>query len=100
MKYLLLTLFVGAIATFQSCKTAPPPEITAVDEEGLLAADIGEGKVIYSRDCKRCHEYKKVEDFTAEQWFNILPRMIKLANLNETESRQVTAYVDWELVND
>ena len=99
MKYLLFLLF-GSILVFESCKTTPPPEVTSVDEEGLLAADIGEGKVIYARDCKRCHEHKKVEDFTAEQWYNILPRMIKQANLNETESRQVTAYVDWELVND
>jgi hypothetical protein len=99
MKYLFF-LLLGSILVFESCKTAPPPDITVVEENGLMSADVGEGKVIYMRDCTRCHEQMKVEAFTAEQWFTILPRMIKQANLNETESRQVTAYVDWELVND
>lgn len=76
-----------------------PPEITAIDENGLLSADIGEGKVVYMRDCTRCHELMTVEAFTVEQWANILPRMIRQAQLGETESRQVTAYVDWELAN-
>lgn len=71
-----------------------------MEENGLMSADIGEGKVIYMRDCTRCHEQKKVEAFTTDQWSNILPRMIKQAKLGETESRQVTAYVEWELVND
>lgn len=91
---------MGSIFIVESCKTAPPPEVTVVEETSLQSADIGEGKVIYARDCKRCHEHKKVEDFTAEQWATILPRMIQKAKLGETEARQVTAYVDWELVND
>lgn len=103
MKYLFIVLVASSIFAVASCKTTPPAEITettTVEETGMIKADIGEGKVVFMRDCTRCHDQKKVEDYTADQWSTILPRMIKKAQLDETQSRQVTAYVDWELVND
>jgi cytochrome c2 len=81
----------------QSCRNTS--EITT-DENGLAKTDIGEGKVVFMRDCTRCHGEKKVENFTSAQWSNILPRMIIQAELNDDESRQVKAYVEWELDND
>jgi mono/diheme cytochrome c family protein len=63
-------------------------------------ADIGEGKVIFLRDCGKCHYGKNIESYTKEQWANILPRMTKKAELDETETRQITAYIAWELEND
>lgn len=86
------------IVGIQSCRNTP--EVAPISESDMIKADIGEGKVIYIRDCTRCHEEKKVEDFTSAQWKNILPRMIIQAQLNDTEKRQVTAYVEWELEND
>lgn len=98
MKFLLQLLVTTLIVVAsQSCKNTA--EI-APDENGMIKADIGEGKVIFMRDCTRCHELKEVESFTTTQWSNILPRMIIQAQLNDTESRQVTAYVEWELEND
>ncbi|MFK7783717.1 MAG: hypothetical protein AB8B56_01305 [Crocinitomicaceae bacterium] len=93
-----LFVFAALIVGAQSCRTTS--EVTQVDETDMIKADIGEGKVIYMRDCTRCHEQKKVEDFTPAQWKNILPRMVIQAQLNDTESRQVRAYVDWELENE
>lgn len=84
------------VMTFQACKNSSR---VGFKKDGLLKADVGEGKVIFMRDCTRCHEEKKIENFTSEQWSISLPRMIILANLNETQSRQVTTYVDWELKN-
>lgn len=69
-------------------------------EPAMPTADIGEGKVVYLKSCTGCHGKKKVEDFTRKQWDNILPRMVKNAELNDDEVRQVTAYVHWELEND
>ena len=98
MKYLLSLLTIAAVAlAVQSCRSTS--EVVA-DENGMIKADVGEGKVIYMRDCTRCHEQKKVESFTAQQWENILPRMIVQAQLNDTESRQVKAYIEWEIEND
>ena len=98
MRFLVLfSIFAAGVVTMYSCKTTPP---VITDENGMIKADVGEGKVVYMRDCTRCHEQKVVEDFTPTQWSNILPRMIIQAQLNEDESRQVKAYVEWELEND
>lgn len=98
MKFLLQILAVTfVILAFQSCKNTPV--ISPSDESGMMKTDIGEGKVIFIRDCTRCHKQKTVEDYTSKQWSNILPRMIIKAELNDTESRQVTAYIEWELEN-
>lgn len=99
-----LVFHIFAVATLvlasQSCRNTAEISATPTDENGMIKADVGEGKVIYMRDCTRCHEQKKVEDFTSAQWANILPRMIVQAQLNDTESRQVKAYVEWEIEND
>ncbi|MDG1330693.1 MAG: hypothetical protein P8P74_00070 [Crocinitomicaceae bacterium] len=95
--FILFAMTAMAIGA-QSCRNTS--DITITDENGMVRADVGEGKVIYMRDCTRCHEQKKVEEFTSAQWTNILPRMIVKAQLDDTESRQVKAYVEWELEND
>ncbi len=64
-----------------------------------MSADVGEGKVIYMRDCTRCHEEKKIENYTQAQWDNILPRMVIKAQLDDTQRRQVKAFVNWKLEN-
>ena len=98
MKFILQLCAIALIAVAsQSCKNTS--EISTV-ENGMIKTDIGEGKVIYLRDCSKCHEQKKIESFTTAQWSNILPRMIIKAQLNDTESRQVKAYIEWELEND
>lgn len=99
VRYLVFgAVIITCSFAIQSCKTSPV--IAPIEEDGMMKADIGEGKVIYMRDCTRCHAQKKVEDFTNEQWSNILPRMVKKAQLDETKSRQVKAYVEWEMEND
>lgn len=98
MKFLLqLSVMTLIVVAIQSCKNTS--EIST-NENGLTKTDIGEGKVVFMRDCTRCHGQKKVENFTTTQWSNILPRMIIQAQLNDDESRQVKAYVEWELDND
>lgn len=99
MKSLVVLFGILALTVAsQSCRNTS--EITITDENGMIKADVGEGKVIYMRDCTRCHEQHKVEDFTSSQWANILPRMIVKAQLDDTEGRQVRAYIEWELEND
>lgn len=98
MKYFFLFALITLSAVgIYSCKNTPP---VITDENGIIKVDVGEGKVIYMRDCTKCHEQKKIKNFTSDQWANILPRMIIQAKLDDTESRQVTAYIEWELEND
>lgn len=51
------------------------------------------GQTIYTTRCGRCHGLKKTENYTAQQWDNILKSMIPKAKLNDDEAKQVTAYV-------
>ena len=51
------------------------------------------GQTIYTNRCGRCHGLKKIENYTSQQWDNILKTMIPKARLNEEEAKQVTAYV-------
>lgn len=51
------------------------------------------GQTVYTNRCGRCHSLKKTENYTAQQWGNILKSMIPKAKLNDDEAKQVTAYV-------
>jgi hypothetical protein len=51
------------------------------------------GQTIYINRCGRCHSLKPVQNYTAQQWDNILKSMIPKAKLNEDESKQVTAFI-------
>jgi len=51
------------------------------------------GQTVYTSRCGRCHGLKKTENYTAQQWDNILKSMIPKAKLNDDEAKQVTAYV-------
>jgi mono/diheme cytochrome c family protein len=51
------------------------------------------GQKVYANRCGRCHGLKKTENYTVQQWDNILKSMIPKAKLNDDEAKQVAAYV-------
>jgi len=51
------------------------------------------GQTVYVNRCGRCHYLKTAQDYTKQQWQNILKSMIPKAKLNDDEAKQVTAYV-------
>ncbi|HEY6955513.1 MAG TPA: hypothetical protein VI385_09725 [Flavisolibacter sp.] len=51
------------------------------------------GQTIYSSRCGRCHYLKTVQDYTPQQWDNILKSMVPKARLNKDEATQLTVYV-------
>jgi mono/diheme cytochrome c family protein len=67
---------------------------TTTAKNGTASAElISAGQNIYINRCGRCHYLKTVQDYTSQQWDNILKRMIPKAKLNKEEAEQVTAYV-------
>ena len=62
---------------------------TKISNSGTASA----GQTVYINRCGRCHGLKKTENYTSQQWENILKSMIPKAKLNDDEAKQVTAYV-------
>lgn len=99
MKIIALLFIAGTVLI--ACNPKNSEVIEVITEETDNTAEvISEGKDIYAQSCQKCHGLKIVEDFTREQWDNILPGMISKAKLSEEAAFKVTEYVHWELNND
>lgn len=109
MKYLLFSFATIALLIACSPKTT---EIVAVEEnsstteETMPKSDIAEGKVVFLENCIDCHYGRSrdnvsglVDSYSEAEWNEILPRMIKQAELDAEKTRQVSAYIYWEIEN-
>ena len=112
MKYLVIVF--AALGFLVSCtpKTSEVVEVVETTEEEVTLtdgdmpkADIGEGKVVFLKNCTGCHygngpsSPESIHNYTKEQYDAILPKMFENAELNADQSRQVAAYIYWELEN-
>ncbi len=90
---------IGCLALFASCAE----KTTAVVEEEVKVsyptAEIEQGKGLYDAKCQKCHKLKIVDNYTTEQWAEILPKMAKKAKLEDSETALVQEFVTWELQN-
>ena len=102
MKKVFASIVIAGIVFACSRKTIPQSEIIIsnqekkVDTTEIVATNTNEtnaGKSVYTTRCGRCHALKPVENYTVQQWENILKSMRPKAGLNETDSKQVTVYV-------
>lgn len=103
MKKLVYIFGVSTLIIACSPKTSEVinEDLSEIEENNEMPkAAIGEGKVVYLRDCTKCHTAKKVEDYTPEQWATILPEMIKKAQLNKEDASNLRAYITWEIDHD
>ena len=70
-----------------------PKIIEAPKADPAEAELIAHGQTVYTNRCGRCHNLKTTTDFTPKQWEGILQSMIPKAKLDDTQAKQVTAYV-------
>jgi mono/diheme cytochrome c family protein len=91
-KVLVLSVLTLIIATACHKKAAPSAAVPAAPAPD--AALVEAGKNVYATKCTKCHAAKVVENYTAEKWVGILASMIPKAKLDDTESAQVTAFVN------
>ena len=112
MKYLVFAFAAAGFLVACSPKTTEvvdnvetaEEEVTSTDGD-MPKADIGEGKVVFLKSCIGCHygtgpsDVQSIHNFTKAEYEAILPSMFKNAALNEEQSRQVSAYIYWELEN-
>jgi hypothetical protein len=92
----VLVVFIAAACHKKTVPAASMPPASSMDS-AVAAADpamIEAGKVVFNTKCTKCHAAKTVENYTVERWAGILHSMIPKAKLDETESAQVTAFVN------
>lgn len=111
MKYLIIFLIAGNAIISCAKKTVPTAGKTSAQAPAFAipAPDAAKmdsasamltpekmamlGHDIFTAKCARCHELKKVDDFTAAEWDPILASMAPKAGLTEKETANVLAYV-------
>ena len=112
MKYFVFAFAFAGLIVACTPKTSEVAEVSETAEEGtnstdgeMPKSDIAEGKVVFLKNCTGCHygtgptNVESIHDYTKEQFEVIFPQMFKNAELNPDQSRQVTAYIFWELEN-
>lgn len=72
----------------EETKPVSPMIVNPKDSPEALA-----GSKTYNAKCGRCHELKKVDDFTAKEWVPILNSMAPKSRLDSTEKANVLLYV-------
>ena len=111
MKYFILFLIAGSAIISCAKKNVPTAGKTSAQAPAFAipAPDMAKmdsasatlstekmallGHATYTAKCARCHELKKVDDFTAADWDPILASMAPKAGLTEKETANVLAYV-------
>ena len=112
MKHLLFVFAAAGFLVACTPKTSELVEVVETTEEAetstdgdMPKADIGEGKVVFLNNCTGCHNGngpsspESIHNYTKAQYQAILPKMFENAELNADQSRQVSAYIYWELEN-
>jgi len=94
-----LMLGFAAITLLAACGTKSVAE--TVEEAPLEFPNetIAAGYALYSSDCSKCHRAKTVENFSREQWDEILPKMARKAKISDEQELQINEYINWELAN-
>lgn len=111
MKYLFIAITSFVFLVSCNPKTTEIIEVSSTPNDNsntgdIPKVDIAEGKVVFLTSCIDCHYGRTtanaqsvVDSYTKEQWDEILPEMIDKAELDEEKSRQVGAYIYWEIEN-
>lgn len=90
-----IILSVATIALFVACskKLAPVEEVTEV----VLNSNQLAGKAIYESKCGKCHKLYEVNEYSKEQWPNILNKMQPKAKISDDQKAQVQDYINASL---
>jgi cytochrome c5 len=85
-------------ATRVAPQSATPP-IEAKEEakphvSDSIATAIVQGQTVYTTKCYQCHDLPRVTDYSRDDWSDIMRKMSRKANLSNTETDQVLAFVN------
>lgn len=100
---LVASLAIGVTLLLAQCSPKPRASMTStasttsakVDEvkSKYSEEDIASGKAVFENKCNNCHKLHLPETRNVEKWEKVLPRMVNLARLDDTQAGKVRAYV-------
>jgi hypothetical protein len=61
--------------------------------QGITLDNLNQGYSIFDDKCTDCHGVKKPQDFTADEWNSIMPKMGRKAKLDSTQYALVFHYI-------
>ena len=96
MKFLMIMFAAGVTLTACSPKTAT---VESTVEMNFPNEAVASGYELYTNKCGRCHKLKTVDNYSREDWNDILPRMAKKAKLEGEQEQTIDTYINWELGN-
>ncbi len=67
---------------------------SATEKKTYTDVQLTHGKTIVSDHCDKCHELHAPSEFTVKEWGDILPSMVKKAELTEEQATLVTAWIN------
>jgi cytochrome c5 len=72
-----VALVFAACSSQLATPTQADADRGAAMHQGLTLAQLQEGKKLYAAECNRCHPLKDPAKWTAAEWSEIMPKMIK-----------------------
>ena len=102
MRKLLAIVFLGGLlfVSYQCAATKVSKEITAAaipTKEQILtnytAEQLNQGKLVWKKNCNKCHDYHPPEDHTRGEWNRILKRMIGKSKLDMDDGTAIYAWI-------
>ena len=67
--------------------------IASAHWQGTTLDNLTRGYSIFDDKCTDCHGIKKPQDFTQDEWNNIMPKMGRKAKLDTTQYKLVFRYI-------
>ena len=99
-KILSVSLFAICVLFLYACSHKTTPTKTTVetkapttDNNYTVTLNSNYGKDIYESKCGSCHSLNKPGDYTYNQWYPIMDRMAKKADLDYMQKQNVLGYL-------
>ena len=95
----IIFLSILAISVWGCSKKVTPAASTGTTTAPVVATvpataeEIAAGQTTFVARCQKCHKLKDPGKFTATKWESILNKMAPKAKLDDTEKKNVLAYV-------
>jgi mono/diheme cytochrome c family protein len=89
----LIALIGGCESTSSTAPAISPAIVDAAAKRHVGAAQLAQGRTLYTTRCIACHTVPTIAEHSADQWPRILDEMAKRSGLSVAERDAVLAYV-------